>query len=121
MPFVTSAVRMIAAVVTIVAGCAASAQFAPPPARPTAPRAAAVPPPRAAPCHNGENFERFLAGLKQQAAAAGVSPRAISEASPYLVYDQGIVNRDRGQLVFGQLFAVFAARMAAVYRMQNVK
>jgi lytic murein transglycosylase len=65
------------------------------------------------------SFERFLADLKQQAAAAGVSPRALAEASPYLVYDQGIVNRDRGQRVFGQVFTAFAGRMAAPYRMQQ--
>jgi lytic murein transglycosylase len=48
-----------------------------------------------------------------------VSQRAIAEASPYLVYDQGIVNRDRGQRVFGQIFTEFAGRMAATYRMQQ--
>ncbi len=37
------------------------------------------------------------------------SQRAIAEASPGLVYDQGIVNRDRGQRVFGQVFTEFAA------------
>lgn len=50
---------------------------------------------------------------------AGVSQRALGEASPYLVYDQGIVNRDRGQRVFGQVFTEFAGRMAAAYRMQQ--
>jgi len=65
------------------------------------------------------SFDRFLADLKQQAVAAGVSQRTIAEASPYLVYDQGIVNRDRGQRVFGQVFTEFAGRMAAVYRMQQ--
>jgi lytic murein transglycosylase len=65
------------------------------------------------------SFDRFLADLKQQAAAAGVSQRTLAEASPYLVYDQGIVNRDRGQRVFGQVFTEFAGRMAAVYRMQQ--
>ena len=75
--------------------------------------------PRAAACHNGMSFDRFLAELKQQAVAAGVSQRAIAEASPYLVYDQGIVNRDRGQRVFGQVFTEFAGRMAATYRMQQ--
>jgi lytic murein transglycosylase len=65
------------------------------------------------------SFERFLADLKTQAAAAGVSQRALAEASPYLVYDQGIVNRDRGQRVFSQVFTEFAGRMAAVYRMQQ--
>ncbi|MFX7556029.1 lytic murein transglycosylase, partial [Acinetobacter baumannii] len=75
--------------------------------------------PRAASCHNGASFDRFLADVKQRAVAAGVSQRTIAEASPYLVFDQGIVNRDRGQRVFGQLFTEFAGRMAAPYRMQN--
>ncbi len=74
---------------------------------------------RAASCHNGASFDRFLSDLKQQAVAAGVSPRTIAEASPYLVYDQGIVNRDRGQRVFGQIFTQFAGRMAAPFRMQQ--
>ena len=65
------------------------------------------------------SFDRFLADLKQQAIAAGVSQRALAEAAPYLVYDQGIVNRDRGQRVFGQVFTVFAGRMAAISRMQQ--
>jgi lytic murein transglycosylase len=65
------------------------------------------------------SFDRFLADLKQQAVAAGVSQRAMAEASPYLVYDQGIVNRDRGQRVFGQIFTEFAGRMAANFRMQQ--
>jgi lytic murein transglycosylase len=74
---------------------------------------------RAGACRNGVSFERFLGELKQDAAAAGVSQRAITEASPGLVFDQGIVNRDRGQRVFGQLFTEFAGRMAADYRMQQ--
>ncbi|SEI16954.1 lytic murein transglycosylase [Tardiphaga sp. OK245] len=74
---------------------------------------------RGASCHGGQSFDQFLAGLKQQAVASGVSQRAMAEAAPYLVYDQGIVNRDRGQRVFGQLFTQFAGRMAADYRMQN--
>src|ERR1700719_145614 len=101
---------------------AASAQQPfPPPSRPiaTSPRPATAPSPRAASCHNGENFDRFLADLKQQAVAAGVSQRTLAEAAPYLVYDQGIVSRDRGQRVFGQVFTEFAGRMAASYRMQQ--
>jgi lytic murein transglycosylase len=74
---------------------------------------------RGAACHGGMSFDRFLVDLKQQAVAAGVSQRAIAEASPGLVYDQGIVNRDRGQRVFGQVFTEFAGRMAANYRMQQ--
>ena len=74
---------------------------------------------KGASCHAGMSFDRFLADLKQQAVAAGVSQRAIAEASPDLVYDQGIVNRDRGQRVFGQVFTAFAGRMAAPFRMQQ--
>jgi lytic murein transglycosylase len=70
-------------------------------------------------CHNGMTFDRFLADLKQRAAAEGVSQRALAEAAPYLTYDQGIVNRDRGQRVFGQIFTQFAGRMAAPFRMQQ--
>jgi lytic murein transglycosylase len=58
-------------------------------------------------------FDRFLAELKQQAAAAGVSQSALAEAAPYLVYDQGIVNRDHGQRVFGQVFTEFARNRAS--------
>jgi lytic murein transglycosylase len=100
---------------------ASAQQLFPPPTRPAiaAPRPPTAPSPRAAACHNGQNFERFLADLKQQAVAAGVSQRAIAEAAPYLVYDQGIVNRDRGHRVFGQIFTQFAGRMAAPFRMQE--
>jgi lytic murein transglycosylase len=92
----------------------ASAQPVAAPARPIT-----APAPRGAACHGGMSFDRFLADLKAQAIEAGVSQRAIVEASPYLVYDQGIVNRDRGQRVFGQVFTEFAGRMAASYRMQQ--
>ena len=99
----------------------ASAQPVAPATRPIAGPAKPVagPSPRGASCHNGMSFDRFLAELKQQAVAAGVSQRAIAEASPGMVYDQGIVNRDRGQRVFGQVFSEFAGRMAAPYRMQQ--
>ncbi len=114
----------IAAILTIASAALAQAPLQGQlvaPARPViaAPRPAAAPSPRGAACHNGLSFDRFLADLKQKAAAAGVSPQAITEASPDLVYDQGIVNRDRGQRVFGQVFTQFAGRMAAPYRMQQ--
>ncbi|WP_439924332.1 lytic murein transglycosylase [Nitrobacter sp. JJSN] len=71
---------------------------------------------RGASCHNGMSFPQFLASLEQDAQKAGVSQRAINAAAPYMVYDQGIVNRDRGQRVFGQLFTQFAGRMASEAR-----
>ena len=112
-------VAMIAAALAF--SSPASAQFAPVPPRPAVatPRAATAPSARAASCHNGASFEHFLADLKQRAITEGVSQRAIAEASPYLTYNQGIVNRDRGQRVFGQIFTQFAGRMAAPFRMQE--
>jgi lytic murein transglycosylase len=116
MPTPSSRIRFalatIAAALTL--SSAASAQLTP-----ALPKPPAAPFPRAAACHNGLSFDRFLTELKQQAAAAGVSQRALAEASPWLVYDQSIVNRDRGQRVFGQVFSEFAGRMAASYRMQQ--
>jgi lytic murein transglycosylase len=123
MPTASSRLRVVTATLAtlLVFSTAASAQLLAPPARPAAvpARPPAAPSPRGAACHNGMSFDRFLADLKQQAVAAGVSQRAIAEASPYLVYDQGIVNRDRGQRVFGQVFTEFAGRMAATFRMQQ--
>src|SRR3954452_25002586 len=112
MPICWIAKRLLIATIAASLSWSASAQTTPPSARP-------APSPRAAACHNGMSFDRFLADLKQQAVAAGVSQRTLSEAAPYLVYDQGIVNRDRGQRVFGQIFTEFAGRMAAAYRMQQ--
>jgi lytic murein transglycosylase len=115
MPIFAFAMRVLLAVIVgwLVLSSSALAQMNPAPARPAAPS------PRAAACHNGMSFDRFLSDLKQQAVADGVSQRALAEATPYLVYDQGIVNRDRGQRVFGQIFTEFAGRMAAAYRMQQ--
>jgi lytic murein transglycosylase len=113
------AASIFAAFATLASTASAQQPF-PPPLKPVtaAPRPATASP-RAAACHNGLSFGRFLAELKQKAVAAGVSQRAIAEASPGLVYDQGMVNRDRGQRVFGQVFTEFAGRMAAPYRMQQ--
>ncbi len=85
------------------------------------PPAAAPRAPRAAACHNGQSFDRFLADLKQQAVAEGVSQRALNEAAPYLVYDQSIVNRDRGQRVFGQVFNEFARNRASEGAARNAQ
>lgn len=68
------------------------------------------------PCRKGQGFPQFLEQLKQDAVKAGVSQRALAAAAPGMVYDQGIVNRDRGQRVFGQIFTEFSGRMASEAR-----
>jgi lytic murein transglycosylase len=64
-------------------------------------------------CRTSGSFEAWLARFKQQAAAQGVSASAIAAASPYLVYDQHIVNIDRGQRIFSQTFLEFSDKMLA--------
>ncbi len=69
--------------------------------------------------NNSGTFERWLEAVKQEATAQGVSAGTIAAASPYLVYDQSIVNKDRGQRVFAQTFLEFSGRMVAGYRLQR--
>jgi lytic murein transglycosylase len=73
----------------------------------------------AAPCRTGGPYDKWLADFEREAMAQGVSQQTISEAAPYLTYDQRIVNIDRGQRVFTQTFLEFSDRMAAAYRIQT--
>jgi len=73
----------------------------------------------AAPCRTAGTYEAWLASFEHEAAAKGISQRAIAAAVPSLTYDQHIVNIDRGQRVFAQTFLEFAGRMANSYRIQH--
>jgi lytic murein transglycosylase len=72
-----------------------------------------------APCRNDGSFESWLARFKQEAAAAGISSATIAAASPYLAYDQRIVNIDRGQKFFAQTFLQFSDKMLMPYRLSQ--
>ena len=74
---------------------------------------------QAAPCRTSGSYESWLAAFEHEAAAQGISQRAITAAAPALTYDQHIVNIDRGQRVFTQTFLQFSGRMAAAYRIQR--
>ncbi|HEY6833250.1 MAG TPA: lytic murein transglycosylase [Pseudolabrys sp.] len=73
----------------------------------------------AATCQNTGNFETWLEQFKKDAAAQGVSPKVIAAASPYMKFEQRIVNRDRAQGVFNQSFLKFSDRMIANPRLPN--
>jgi lytic murein transglycosylase len=64
----------------------------------------------AAQCQSG-NFDTWLASFKQEAAAAGISQRAITAALAGVTYDPSVVARDRAQGVFHQSFEEFSGRM----------
>jgi lytic murein transglycosylase len=72
-----------------------------------------------APCRTSGSYESWLAAFEREAAAKGISQRAIAAAAPALTYDQRIVNIDRGQRIFTQTFLQFSGRMAAAYRIQR--
>jgi lytic murein transglycosylase len=62
-------------------------------------------------CRNTGSFETWLADFKKEAVAKGISPAAISAAAPYLVFDQRIINIDRGQRFFAQDFLEMSDKM----------
>src|SRR6202790_4653253 len=70
-------------------------------------------------CRTSGSFEAWLARFKTEAAAQGISRGAIEAAAPYLVYDQLIVNIDRGQRIFAQSFLEFSGKMLPAYRLQQ--
>jgi lytic murein transglycosylase len=70
-------------------------------------------------CRNTGSFESWLADFKREATRQGISAAAIAAASPYLVFDQRIVNIDRGQRFFSQTFLEFSDKMLPAYRLQR--
>ena len=78
---------------------------------------AAGAPGEAANCQT-QPFERWLDGVRQEAAAQGVSSAALTALNG-LAFDPAIVRRDHGQGVFQQSFLQFSDRMAAAYRIQG--
>jgi lytic murein transglycosylase len=70
-------------------------------------------------CRNTGSFERWLAGFKQEAAAQGISRRAIAAALDGVTFDPAVIRRDMGQGVFQQSFQQFAGRMTASGRYHN--
>jgi lytic murein transglycosylase len=70
-------------------------------------------------CRTSGSFEAWLARFKAEAMAQGISRSAIDAAAPYLVYDQRIVNIDRGQRIFAQSFIEFSSKMLPAYRLQQ--
>jgi lytic murein transglycosylase len=69
--------------------------------------------------HGGEGFETWLKSFERDAAAAGISQRAIQSALADVYYDRSVISHDRGQKVFRQSFEQFSARMANSFRVSK--
>lgn len=74
--------------------------------------------PALAQCGGADGFGAWLQQFKNQAAAQGVSARALA-ALDGVRFDQKVINADRRQGVFSQSFLTFAGRMVADYRMSQ--
>lgn len=74
---------------------------------------------QAAGCRGSQPFGAWIEEFTNEALAAGITRQTLGAAQPYFIYDQSIVNRDRGQGVFAQSFLQFSDRMAAAYRIQK--
>jgi lytic murein transglycosylase len=73
-------------------------------------------------CRNtGPAFEPWLAAFKKEAAAQGVSQRAISQALDGMTLEQGIINIDRGQTFFSQPFLSFYDKLASRGRVESAQ
>jgi lytic murein transglycosylase len=72
---------------------------------------AAAAPARAATAPCGGDFGAWLEGFKLEAAAQGVSQRAIQSALSGVTFDPNIIARDHAQGVFRQSFEEFSGRM----------
>ena len=72
---------------------------------------ALVPDVSAATCRDPAGFPAWLAKIKQEAIAQGISPRAVDEGLDGVAFDQNVVRHDHGQGVFRQSFEQFSQRM----------
>ena len=73
----------------------------------------------AATCGNtAQGFDEFLAKVKKEAAAQGISGEALGVLDS-VQYDAGVIKRDRAQNVFAQSFLQFSGRMASNARISK--
>jgi len=70
-------------------------------------------------CQTSISFERWLEDFKKEALASGIKPQVLAAASPYMKFEQRIVNRDRAQGVFNQSFLKFSDRLIPATRLQR--
>jgi lytic murein transglycosylase len=66
----------------------------------------------------GAGFKPFIAEMKQEAQAAGVSKRSIAVLDT-VNYDPAIIKRDRGQNIFSDSFLAFQKKMISNYRLKQ--
>jgi lytic murein transglycosylase len=75
---------------------------------------------RAASCGDDEGgFQNWLAGFRQQAARAGISPEVIQSSLADVEYDESVISHDRGQRAFHESFEQFSRKKVSAYRIKK--
>jgi lytic murein transglycosylase len=75
---------------------------------------------RAASCGDNEGgFQNWLAGFKQQAMQAGISPDVIQSSLTDVEYDESVISHDRGQRAFHESFEQFSRKKVSAYRIKK--
>ena len=76
--------------------------------------------PKPANCQNTSGpFDKWLAGVKQEAIKRGVKPQTLSLALDGVTEDRSIIHIDRGQSFFSQSFLDFQAKLATGGRVRE--
>ncbi len=70
-------------------------------------------------CQDPAGFDKWLGDVRREAAAQGISARAVNAGLDGVTYDPSIIKRDRGQRFFKQSFEQFSAKMVPLYRVQK--
>jgi lytic murein transglycosylase len=71
-----------------------------------------------APCRNTGDFSRWLADFRKEAAAEGLSPRALAVLDG-MTLDTSVLARDRAQGIFSTPFLQFSDRLISNNRLQK--
>ena len=75
---------------------------------------------RAAACGDNEaGFQNWLAGFRQEAMQAGISPDVVQSALADVEYDESVISHDRGQRAFHESFEQFSRKKVSAYRIKK--
>lgn len=75
--------------------------------------------PAPANCQNSQDFNVWLAGLRKEAEAEGISRQAIGTVLDGMTLDRGVISRDRKQGIFSISFLEFSGKLATSNRVTN--
>ncbi len=70
-------------------------------------------------CQDPAGFDKWLADVRREAAAQGISSQAINAGLSGVTFDPSVIKKDRGQRFFRQSFEQFSAKMVPAYRIQK--